>query len=69
MVDPIEYLLQNVPNPKFDPIMLVVMTLGVILSVLVIITNFISNKKFQTRLFDMEEKINTFIENKRNKTV
>ncbi len=66
MVDPIEYLLQNVANPKFDVVVLAIMIIGVVLSVLVMITNFIRNKKFQMQLFDIEEKIKIFIEKNRN---
>jgi hypothetical protein len=69
MADPIEYLLQNVVNPKFDVIMAMVMILGVILVILWIITNFINDKKLQTVLDDIEEKIKTFIEKKRTKPV
>ena len=65
MADPIEVLLQNVAKPEFDAVMLTMMILGVILSVLVIITHFIRNKKFQTQLFDIEVKIKIFIEKKR----
>ena len=67
MADPIEYLLQNIVNPKLDAIMLIVMVIGVVLSILVIITNFISYKKLQTQLFNIQEKIKILIENKRIK--
>lgn len=69
MADPIGYLLQNILNPKLDVIILMVMIIGLILSILWIVTNFINNEKLQTILFDIHEKINIFIENKRIKSV
>jgi len=69
MVDPIEYLVQNVVNPKFDGIMAMVMIIGVILVILWIITNFINDKKLQTILEDIQGKIKIFMEKKRTKAV
>ncbi len=69
MADPIEYLLQNIVKPELDVTMLMVIIVGMVLFVLWIITNFFNNKKLQTILFDIHEKISIFIENKRIKTV
>ena len=69
MADPIEYLLQNIVKLELDATMLMVIIVGMVLFVLWIITNFLNNKKLQTILFDIHEKINIFIENKRIKTV
>jgi hypothetical protein len=69
MADPIEYLLQNIVNPKFDVVTLMVVIVGLILFILGIITNFFNNKKLQTILFNIQEKIKIFIENKKIKAV
>jgi hypothetical protein len=69
MADPIEYLLQNIVNPKLDIVTLMVVIVGLILFILGIITNFFNNKKLQTILFDIQEKIKIFIENKKIKAV
>jgi hypothetical protein len=69
MADPIEYLLQNIVNPKLDVVTLMVVIVGLILFILGIITNFFNNKKLQTILFDIQEKIKIFIENKKIKDV
>jgi hypothetical protein len=69
MADPIEYLLESIVKPEFDVTMLMVIIVGMVLFVLWIITNFFDNKRLQTVLFDVHEKINIFIENKRIKTV
>ncbi|MCX6671547.1 MAG: hypothetical protein NTX92_06480 [Euryarchaeota archaeon] len=69
MADPVEYLLQNIVNPKLDVVTLMVVIVGLILFILGIITNFFNNKKLQTILFDIQEKIKIFIENKKIKAV
>ena len=69
MADPIEYLLQNIVNPKFDVVTLMVVIVGLILFILGIITNFFNNKKLQIILFNIQEKIKIFIENKKIKAV
>jgi hypothetical protein len=69
MADPVEYLLQNIVNPKLDVVTLMVVIVGLILFILWIITNFFNNKKLQTILFDIQEKIKIFIENKKIKVV
>ena len=69
MADPIEYLLQNIVNPKLDVVTLMVVIVGLILFILGIITNFFNNKKLQTILFNIQEKIKIFIENKKIKAV
>ncbi len=69
MADPIEYLLQNIVKLELDVTMLMVIIVGMVLFVLWMITNFFNNKKLQTVLFDIHEKINIFIENKRIKAV
>lgn len=67
MADPVEYLLQNIVNPKLDVVTLMVVIVGLILFILGIITNFFNNKKLQAILFDIQEKIKIFIENKKIK--
>ena len=69
MADPIEYLLQNIVKPELDMTMLMVIIVGMVLFVLWMITNFFNNKKLQTVLFDIHEKISIFIENKSIKAV
>jgi hypothetical protein len=69
MTDPVEYLLQNIVNPKLDAVTLMVVVIGIILFILGIITNFFNNKKLQAILFDIQEKIKIFIENKKIKDV
>jgi len=69
MADPVEYFFQNIVDPKLDPVMLIIMTVGMIFSILAMITNFFSNKRLQTYLFDIQDKIKILIENKRTKVV
>ena len=69
MADPIGYLLQYTVNPKLDAIMSMVMIIGLNLFILMIITDFLGNKKLQTQLLDIQEKIKIFIENKKIKDV
>ena len=69
MVDPIGYLLQYTVNPKLDAIMSMVMIIGLTLIILMIITDFLGNKKLQTQLLDIQEKIKIFIEKKRTQAV
>ena len=69
MTDPVEYLLQNIVNPKLDAVTLMVVVIGIILFILGVITNFFNNKKLQVILFDIQEKIKIFIENKKIKDV
>ncbi|MCX6661141.1 MAG: hypothetical protein NTY91_01155 [Euryarchaeota archaeon] len=69
MADPIGYLLQYTVNPKLDAIMSMVMIIGLTLIILMIITDFLGNKKLQTQLLDIQEKIKIFIEKKRTQAV
>jgi len=69
MADPIEYLLQNILNPKLDATTLMVIILGVILFILWTITYFFHNKTLQTFLFDIHKKLKQFIENKKSRSV
>ena len=69
MADPIEYLLQNIVNPKLDVVTSMVVIVGLILFILGIITNFLNNKKLQTQLLDIQEKIKIFIEKKKTQAV
>ena len=69
MADPIGYLLQYTVNPKLDAIMSMVMIIGLTLIILIIITDFLGNKKLQTQLLDIQEKIKIFIEKKRTQAV
>ncbi len=69
MVDPVEFLFQNIVKPEFDAVKLILMTAGVIFIILGMITNFFRNKRLQEYLFDIQDKIKIFIENKRIKAV
>jgi hypothetical protein len=68
MADPIEYLLQNILNPKLDATTLIVIILGVILFVLWTITYFFHNKTLQAFLFEFHGKLKHFIENRKTKS-
>jgi|GEM_PF-4608439 len=65
MADPIEYLLQNILDPKLDATTVMVVIIGLVLFILWTITNFFRNKKLQTTLYDIHEKVKIFIEKKR----
>jgi hypothetical protein len=64
MVDPIEYLLQKILNPELNIITIMIAVLGIILFVLWTITNFFNNKRLQLILFDIHDKLRTFIDKK-----
>jgi hypothetical protein len=65
MVDPIEYLLQTIINPKLDSTSVMVSIVGVVLFILWTITIFFKNKMIQSILFDLHESLMRFMEKKK----